>query len=178
MKAVEDANRLTPTQLWVGRIRATGAIVVYDPTVQLLSNSQIYVFSVKRGVLRQFAGAQLRTMVETVHGSESDAAIAEYNSWKVQHGEEFLRTEPLRLAEEHQRISAAEERTRAAHRQHLAALGIDPTSVDSRPVAPRQHRVTNCFSCKRLLDSKVFLECSACHWIICGCGACGCGYTP
>ena len=175
---------VTPTRFWVGRIRTTGAIVVYDSMVQLPGHSQIYVYSVKRGVLRQFAAAQLRTMVETVHGGESDAAIAEYNSWKAQHGDEFLRTEPVRLAEEHQRLAeehqrlaAAEERTRAAHIQRLAALGIDPTSVDSLPVAPRQHRVTHCYSCKRHLDSKVFLECSACHWIICGCGACGCGYA-
>ena len=103
--------------------------MVYDSTVQLPSHSQIYVYSVKRGVLRQFAAAQLRTLVEKVHGGESDAAIAEYKSWKAQHGEEFLRTEPLRLAEEHQRLAAAEERIRAAHRQRLAALGVASRTI-------------------------------------------------
>ncbi len=39
----------------------------------------------------------------------------------------------------------------------------------------RKHRVTHCYVCKEHLDNLVDLECSACGWIICTCGACGCG---
>jgi len=38
-------------------------------------------------------------------------------------------------------------------------------------------RVTRCFNCKRQLDNDVDVECSACGWIVCHCGACGCGYS-
>ena len=168
---------------WVGRIRTTGAIVVFDPALQLPDHSKIYVYSLHRALVRQFVAAELRAIVETVHGSESDAAIHEYYSWKAKHADEFLHKETLRLAEEEQRLVAAEERTRAAeeriraaHRQRLEALGIDPTSIDLHSVALRQHRTTRCYACKCHLDSEVFLQCSACQWIICSCGACGCGY--
>ena len=171
------------TKLWVGRIRTTGAIVVFDPTLQLPDHSKIYVYSLHRAVVRQFVAAELRAIVETVHGSESDAAIFEYYSWKAKHADDFLHKEPLRLAKEEQRLVAAEERTRAAeeriraaHRQRLEALGIDLTSIDLHSVEPRQHRITHCYACKSHLDSEVFLQCSACQWIICNCGACGCGY--
>ena len=187
---------------WVGRIRTTGAIVVFDPALQLPDHSKIYVYSLHRALVRQFVAAELRAIVETVHGSESDAAIHEYYSWKAKHADEFLHKETLRLAEEEQRLVAAEERNRvaeernraqrlvaaeertraaeerirAAHRQRLEALGIDPTSIDLHSVALRQHRTTRCYACKCHLDSEVFLQCSACQWIICSCGACGCGY--
>ena len=35
-------------------------------------------------------------------------------------------------------------------------------------------RVTVCFKCHAGLDSWFDLECNACGWIVCWCGACGC----
>lgn len=42
----------------------------------------------------------------------------------------------------------------------------------------RRPRETHCYSCKNYLDNDLYKECRACGWIICFCGACGCGYTP
>lgn len=36
-------------------------------------------------------------------------------------------------------------------------------------------RVTHCWSCKRTLTSEGYPECIECGWILCECGACGCG---
>lgn len=41
----------------------------------------------------------------------------------------------------------------------------------------RRKRVTHCYSCKSALDNSINLECKACGWILCSCGACGCGYS-
>lgn len=35
---------------------------------------------------------------------------------------------------------------------------------------------THCYACKDELDSSIDLQCTACRWILCDCGACGCGY--
>ena len=32
-----------------------------------------------------------------------------------------------------------------------------------------------CFECKRSNDGSIDLECNICGWVICSCGACGCG---
>lgn len=37
-------------------------------------------------------------------------------------------------------------------------------------------RATHCFACKDHLDSTINLECVACEWLLCQCGACGCAY--
>lgn len=48
----------------------------------------------------------------------------------------------------------------------------------TRPAqALKMHRVTHCYSCKSSLDNATDAECLACNWIVCFCGACGCGYS-
>ncbi|WP_133300540.1 hypothetical protein [Seongchinamella sediminis] len=63
----------------------------------------------------------------------------------------------------------------ANHSAHLKKLGL--ASTGTRPRS-KQHpiRVTHCWSCTRDLDSTIDLECCSCGWILCRCGACGCGY--
>ena len=61
----------------------------------------------------------------------------------------------------------------AEHRQFLRDrgapyLGTQPTT--------KGFRVTHCYSCKTDLNNELYKECRACGWIICSCGACGCGY--
>ena len=36
-------------------------------------------------------------------------------------------------------------------------------------------RVTRCWRCKKHLDNTANSECVKCRWILCQCGACGCG---
>lgn len=50
-------------------------------------------------------------------------------------------------------------------------LGVRPAAHD-----PRRLRITHCYSCKQHLDNSINLECVSCNWILCNCGACGCGY--
>lgn len=61
----------------------------------------------------------------------------------------------------------------AKHREFLRDggmpyLGTQPTT--------KSFRITHCYSCKTDLNSELYKECRACGWIICSCGACGCGY--
>ena len=44
-------------------------------------------------------------------------------------------------------------------------------------VIHKKSKVWNCYSCKEKLDSKQNITCDSCGWLICYCGACGCGYT-
>lgn len=71
----------------------------------------------------------------------------------------------------HERMFALMQR----HKQRLDRLGL--TFKGIRPSsATRFHRVTHCYECRDELDNSVDVECVACNWILCGCGACGCGY--
>lgn len=63
-----------------------------------------------------------------------------------------------------------EENHREFLRKHgKPYLGTQPTS--------KRLRVTHCYSCKTVLSNDLYKECFVCGWIICSCGACGCGYA-
>ena len=64
------------------------------------------------------------------------------------------------------------------HKANLAFFGCEWKGVRKvdTTAAGRRHRVTHCWFCKGHLDNAVDLECVACGWILCQCGACGCGY--
>lgn len=68
------------------------------------------------------------------------------------------------------RVRASIER----HRQRLATAGLNYRGV--QPAQKNRRRITHCFACKHLLDNDIDVECSACGWILCSCGACGCTY--
>lgn len=60
------------------------------------------------------------------------------------------------------------------HKNYLRKTG--------RPLASLLHaehspvRSTHCYNCQAHLDSSSHLKCSACGWLVCTCGACGCSY--
>jgi hypothetical protein len=65
----------------------------------------------------------------------------------------------------------------SAHALHLEAHGI---AVPSPSVFQHSglHRATACWCCKAPLDSDDEMACVVCRWLLCECGACGCGYKP
>jgi hypothetical protein len=62
----------------------------------------------------------------------------------------------------------------AAHEGFLRGRGL-PNRGTRLGLGHR--RITHCYNCKSHLDNAVDVECSACGWIVCHCGACGCGYS-
>lgn len=80
-----------------------------------------------------------------------------------------------RYIEEQRRVSALKRREiELRHRQRLEEAGFRYCGVRQRA---SQLRWTHCWSCKSLLTNATEIECIACGWILCKCGACGCGYV-
>ncbi|MDO8425290.1 MAG: hypothetical protein Q7T01_02135 [bacterium] len=53
---------------------------------------------------------------------------------------------------------------------------------DAGTVAPNTRgsdgvRRTHCYQCKRTLNSACDASCGQCGWLVCSCGACGCGFV-
>jgi hypothetical protein len=67
--------------------------------------------------------------------------------------------------------AAAENRAR-----YLLEHGIADAPI--RKVDGKRLRVTNCYDCRKYIDNVTLGECTRCGWIVCTCGACGCGYVP
>ncbi len=62
-----------------------------------------------------------------------------------------------------------------AHEKFLLSKDLPYNGI--RTNKNRRHRTTHCYNCKKPLDNSVDVECNSCGWIICSCGACGCGYS-
>jgi DNA helicase IV len=73
------------------------------------------------------------------------------------------RTDRNEVIQERHRLKVAE-----SGKQYL---GVRPVRIG------RLNRVAKCYSCKSSLDNSINMECSSCGWILCSCGACGCGYV-
>ena len=61
------------------------------------------------------------------------------------------------------------------HQQFVERRGISYKGV-SAINRGKVRRVTHCYLCKAPLDNAYDAECVACSWIVCNCGACGCGW--
>lgn len=53
-------------------------------------------------------------------------------------------------------------------------LGISVPRV--RSSGSNKPRQTRCYNCKKAINNEMNAECCSCGWIVCFCGACGCGY--
>ena len=63
------------------------------------------------------------------------------------------------------------EDLRRAHGMYLEFKGFSNLGTH----LASQARVFICHSCYRHTDARSLLQCQACNWIVCRCGACGCG---
>ena len=119
---------------------------------------------------------QIRAYVLEAHRSEVFARDA----FKVNLGGEVSDADFVRLITRYNQFKEAAGRPlkappEVAHANFLHARGL-PAQELRRVTHRRSHRVTHCYACKELLDNSIDLECTACNWIICSCGACGCGW--
>jgi uncharacterized protein YifE (UPF0438 family) len=61
-----------------------------------------------------------------------------------------------------------------SHRKYMVSKGKEYKGVTrgskKRPREPR------CYQCHEELDNAIDYECLNCEWVLCWCGACGCGY--
>ena len=61
------------------------------------------------------------------------------------------------------------------HARCLKSLGLP--YMGAGPSTSWGNRWARCWACHHPLGSATDLECYACHWILCRCGACGCAYV-
>jgi hypothetical protein len=154
-----------PEKLWVGIFDATGALIVYDPRFQRENDDHIYVYSMSRNLVRRMSRVEVRNQIRSAAGTEGDEAIAKYRLW-LQEGGTYDSA--------YVTGDIAANRAIDSHRKKIEAAGMPYLGV--RSAYDKKHRTSHCWSCKKPLDSTVALECIACTWMLCKCGACGCNY--
>jgi hypothetical protein len=166
--------------LWVGE-RDTTSAWIYDPRIRHRRPDTVYLYHVQKSEMREMP-TDVREVLTTVRGSARELHIDRYLDWFARHGEEFIANLPPLPADhekrtkQYQRKRQEERRRRAIerHKQYLQKHRKQYMGVSEMRLTKR--RVTHCYSCKEDLDSNLHVQCNSCRWMICYCGACGCGY--
>ena len=146
-------------------IFATDALIVYDSTFQRENDEYIYVYSVLGNRIRRRRKVEVRSQVQTALEKDWGGAIASYSRWLSEGGT---------YEQVHSASDFARDRPRYLHKKKIEDAGLPYLGV--RQTDRRIHRTSHCWDCHNSLDSTVTLECVACKWMLCKCGACGCNY--
>jgi hypothetical protein len=138
-------------RFWVGRHESRGLIVVPKASMDL-SSMGFDVYFVDQDRVADCNREIMRkfTTGSSVAPEEANAAL-----------HAFLTLRDRELEEKNRRFLESRGKTFAGTRSRSETL---------------PSRVTHCYACKQHLDSTINLECVACGWILCQCGACGCAY--
>lgn len=163
------------SEIWVGQLERK--TLVFDPSVQLVGCPHVFLWNFTSKEMEKFIASVSRTLIrKAIDRALTERALLEYEEWRRKYSVAWLADEQVyydeRLANE--RIAA--KGIQELHRQRLELLGLPYDGV--RGVLPtRERRKTHCYACKANLDNSVQLECAVCDWILCQCGACGCGFS-
>lgn len=167
--------------LWVGE-KKTGNQYLYDPRISHPRDDEsvlLYDFSLRQLISMKRANA--RAQLKAVTGPLRDRAVDSYVAAYLSRGDQFLQEYLDSIKQNDDRKAhlreSEEKRTKIVRRRHIKFLkerGCDFRGVSS--TSGSASRNTHCYECKMSIDDKWFESCMACGWIICECGACGCGY--
>ena len=163
----EPKEPIEQKSIWVGKFITTGVIVVFDHAIKVEGVDNFFGYVPARDLMRQFEPNQ-KDAAHPILGKEKDDAIYKYMAWKKKHAESYI-------AEVMERLELKKQRAIQKHKEYLIKIGKPYSGVNLETT--KVHRVTHCYSCKENLDSDFHIECNACGWLICECGACGCGYV-
>ena len=148
---------------WLAQHHSHGFILFDSYDQDGLSEDSLRVFEL-RGKKKLILPKDSLRLETTANVSDSDFVklVTAYNEFKALHGIPVKAPgyDPCTLEDRHKRF--------------LQERGLPDNGV--RQATNRlRHRVAHCWSCKGELDNFIDVECATCGWIICDCGACGCG---
>jgi len=184
-------------EYWVGERSDSAGLWLYDQRIQHDDPAKIYAFDFRSRSMREYPRELARDKLQVVTDGRRDDVVAAYREWFKLNGDKFveLEREKRRQAEEQEHARLEREEKRRAtekelrqrieqqrrddlprrHRAYLERHGFADRGVIC--VEDAKHRTTQCWYCGGHLDSTQFVACTSCRWLICYCGACGCGYS-
>lgn len=161
---------------WVGSKNKTdGPFWVYDQEAQHPDPNMVYLYSVFSNRMKEHNKIEVKRDFNTVIGARAEWAFEQYDAWRKADGATFLVDDRQRATLEYEvRLQQRRAEAIERHRERLDRGGKDYQGVSVSPDVT--FREAHCWSCKQPLDSRIDVQCNACEWMICACGACRCNY--
>ncbi len=175
-----------------------GEVVLFDPDMQIPNCVHMFLWNTEEREVDCYLSTFITSTLESEpnDSSQLQAYLSTYLAWKDKYLADWLATKRPYYASRAK--EAADEEAKKIEReknletlrtasslagQELAERHMDlviksgkPYRGLSRPTGGWRRRVTHCYTCHAHLDNSSDVECVSCGWILCHCGACGCGY--
>lgn len=166
--------------LWVGRLDKKS--LIYDSDIQLFECPHVFLWNPSTGAMEKYIATVARKLIKPHDQADVCAAyVVSYKAWKDAHADAWLREErPYYEGRRDREAAEANDKVLASlaleerHRLRLEGLGATYAGVRTS-TGERRRRVALCYACRGALDNSIQVECVSCGWILCNCGACGCG---
>jgi len=153
-------------KLWVGSLKTSTMCWLYDPSIQHTDPSKIYLFNSATYCMEEYSKIEMKSALISVNDSNRSICIKDYEKWaSTQTGRKFIEDES----------GTIEEKLLRKHKTFIEMLGKEYKGV--KPTKKQTQRTTHCYRCKSKLESVINYDCTECGWLICSCGACGCGFN-
>lgn len=145
--------------------------VVFDQSIQL-GDESVLLYVLEKNDVEKYVAEEVRLLLQKESDHQKvEALVKKYRSWKKFYSsrlKKLIKVKPYSFV-------AVKKEAENEHRSKLEKLGLPFKGISFN--SKKSHRATHCWDCKEALDSYIDLECNACGWILCKCGACGCGYS-
>lgn len=170
--AAERDGAFNEGKLWFGRHAADNDILVFDPAETDPYSDRLSLYSLSQHRRRTFPRAAISQHIHALtDAAERKRAAREYGDRAT--GRQVHEDATAAAAAE--RSEGQRQSTIAAHRRHLARVGVEYQGVTATPDGHRPGRRTKCHDCGIGLDDFAGTVCNACNGVLCSCGACACG---
>lgn len=175
-----------------------GIALLYDPSLQLPNCVHTFLWNTEEGAVDTYLSSAIGPSIADAPNDPDllDSHMPCYLAWREKYGTQWRESQQPyyagRSREADEELARQEERARIQEALKAAAeiggLALAERHMHQvidagkryrglqRPTLRDRRRVTHCYSCKSRLDNSTNVECMSCGWILCPCGACGCGY--
>lgn len=85
------SQQIDDDQLWVGEFKATGALVVFDPQLQVGAEGHVQLYSLNAQKVRDFDRRDVRVMLATAPVAQRTIALQHYANWRAASLQDYLR---------------------------------------------------------------------------------------
>lgn len=169
---------MSDKRYWVGKRDGNITPWLSDELIQHEDPSMIYLFDIGKKVMTEHSKQFARQVLRPVNKEQAKEAVSEYIKWYGINGAAFIEHDKERRQRlmQYRNEEAEKKRNKAIqnHKDYLARHGKEYKGIRLTEFGGR--RVTHCYACQKNLDSSIHIQCESCNWLICYCGACGCGY--
>lgn len=172
---------------WVGKRQGSQFRWLFDKDMPHEDIEMVYLFNADTLSMKEYAKAFAREVLATVLEDDRTAVISIYEKWHLENGATFLKKDEARRRRAMQvrvqelkarrmwEIKYLEMRRQSAIEHHKAYFEKHRKEYPGVSDSVRSCRMTHCYACSSPLDGELDLECRGCSWLVCFCGACGCG---